>query len=72
MEKLCLFCKHFYFNPGELAYSDVTPGSNMSIGCGKGHWNEDSFYHEESYRACQLKAQTCKDFNQIELPTKAE
>lgn len=66
MEKLCLFCKHFYFDPGEPDYSDVTPGSDMSIGCRLGFWSEDSFWDEDGYRECQLKARTCPKFEQIE------
>ena len=69
IERLCLFCKNFYFDPGQPGYSDETPGSDMSIGCNVGYWDEDDIFDEADYRQCQLKAQTCQDFNQVELPT---
>jgi hypothetical protein len=67
MEKLCLFCKNFYFNPGEKGYSDMTPGYDTTLGCNLGYWDILNIDAEESYRECQLKAKTCKDFQQIDL-----
>ena len=32
-ERLCLFCRHFRFEPGEEAYSDVTPGYDACFEC---------------------------------------
>jgi hypothetical protein len=68
MEKICLFCKYFRFLPATPGYSDVTPGNDAWIGCGLNYWQLDHWEdNEESYRAKQLTAQTCKEFEQVDL-----
>lgn len=67
MEKLCLFCRHFVFEPGEPDWSDVTPGYAPDIRCGLGHWRLDMYRDDVSnYRRCQLIARTCPDFDWVE------
>ncbi len=60
----CLFCEHFYFNSGEMGYSEYTPAIDMEIRCGKMHW-EVKFDQttEEEFRQNMLSARTCNDYN---------
>lgn len=63
MDKICLFCKHFRFEPAGQSYSEWTPGYDARVFCAKGYWELDIFNdHEEEFRAHQLKANTCPDF----------
>jgi hypothetical protein len=57
----CLLCKSFYFDPGEPAYSECTPGSDMSIGCMK-VWSLDGDDTEDTYREKMLSAEWCEDY----------
>jgi hypothetical protein len=53
MDRLCLFCEHFYFTGGESGYSEYTPGWGMDMYCTKtfdkktmiGWEGEDSTQH---------------------------
>lgn len=66
MEKICLFCEHFYLSTGEPGYSDMTPGSDMTIRCLKGYWDVDNYEDTtETYRQKLLTAKTCKDYKQV-------
>ena len=62
-EKICLFCKWFYFTAGTKGWSEYTPGSEMDIGCEKDHWDvcveEDREY---MLREKMLRARKCKDY----------
>jgi hypothetical protein len=63
MEKICLFCKHFYFSTGDPGYSDMTPGEDMHILCLKVYWYIDNYEDTtETYRQKLLTAKMCKDF----------
>ena len=69
MEKICLFCKNFKYEPGEPGYSDVTPGSDLEVGCYLGYWELDAWGGDgvTSYREHQLKAQSCPDFELVDF-----
>lgn len=58
----CLFCKYFEFHPEWPGYSDMTPGSPMSLGCYKDHWSSDDII---DFRATMLTAQECPDYEQV-------
>ena len=73
--RLCWFCKHFTFDPGSPHYSDLTPGSDMSMGCAKNVWRlsprtqklpcgvELSSYSDEAALAvCITAAQCCEHY----------
>ena len=68
--KNCLFCKHFHFDSGSPGYSEMTPGSDMSMGCElfsysrpKKYWQ---FSHAETtenkFRQYMVSAETCPDY----------
>lgn len=42
MIKLCWWCKHFYYTQGDSGYSELTPGYDMDMSCGKSKWKYDS------------------------------
>ena len=69
MERLCVFCKHWLFSGGSQGYSEMTPGSNASMDCLKGHFTSDEQYlfimGADEYRKTILKAETCKDYKQV-------
>jgi hypothetical protein len=39
MNRLCYECTHFYFTTGYPDLSDVTPGEDFAMGCGKDIWS---------------------------------
>ena len=65
--KLCIFCSKFDFQPYEQYWSDLTPGSPLSLSCFKGRWDANDFYNENDYRRAQLEAETCPDFSEVNL-----
>ena len=61
--KICLFCKHFVFSPGDAGYSEYTPGYEASMDCNIHDLDIDLHAETEaSYRKKLLTAQTCDDF----------
>lgn len=71
-ERLCLVCKHFYFDGGQPRWSDLTPGTDASFGCQKGHrfrGQEDSaptaedVGSEHGLRLLNSTAEDCADFD---------
>ena len=66
-EKLCVFCRHWYFMSGQQGYSEMTPGSSASMECGKRHFTRDEqdlFISTEEFRHTIEKAQTCQDYTE--------
>jgi hypothetical protein len=64
--KICLACRHFYFNGGERGYSSMTPGSDMQAYCAKQHW--DAFEETaERFFEDNLRARTCPDYEVSDL-----
>jgi hypothetical protein len=66
-EKLCVFCKHWDFYGGSQGYSEMTPGSDASMSCSKGHWERWCLHDtgESDFRRIILTAQTCPDYTQV-------
>lgn len=63
MEKLCIMCKHFYFESGHPGYSEVTPGYDATIGCHKNLITIDLMEDTtESYRKTLLTAESCPEY----------
>lgn len=61
-DRLCWFCPHFEFYSGSPAYSEVTPGCEGSLLCGKGHWDGENIWSNKQFGNAMLMAKTCKDF----------
>jgi hypothetical protein len=54
---------------GESGYSEYTPGTEGSVACRKGVFNENwSWLGEGDYRKLMLTAETCLKFEETELP----
>lgn len=59
---LCIYCQHFYMWEAEQEWSEVTPGSDLEIGCAKGHWRVNNYsITTQQYRGYLEMANTCKD-----------
>ena len=49
----------------DMAYSDVTPGKEWSMGCMKSVWEFDPFSDNlEKFRSCLSRAQSCEMFHE--------
>lgn len=66
LEKLCVFCKHWQFSGGSPGYSEMTPGTDASMDCNKGHYGRSftlqDLYGEEDFRAKIKLAEACPDY----------
>ena len=65
-QRTCLLCKHFYFEPEEPGYSELTPGCEMKIGCYKEYWQFNPQDEEQVYRIKMLTARSCKDYEKTD------
>lgn len=71
MEKLCIMCKHFYFESGDPDYSEVTPGYDATMGCHKNLITIDLMSdNTESYRKSLLIAEACPEYKDHSIPDK--
>lgn len=61
------FCCVFFNADYEGDWSDMTPGSGVSVACQKGHFRlgEYDLGETPSYHAKLLQAQTCEDFDPV-------
>lgn len=59
---ICLDCRYFEFYPFYPGYSEYTPGSDMSIGCGKDYWCANECSSQEQFKEKMCSATTCKDY----------
>ncbi len=64
--KLCVFCKHWYFDQATPGYSDMTPGSDFDEGCLKEYWEIENISNESEYREIIRTAEKCEDYSHIE------
>ena len=65
--RLCIVCKHFYFESGHPGYSDMTPGYDAEMGCLKGLIRIDLLSDTtETYRSSLLTAQSCPEYKNHE------
>jgi hypothetical protein len=61
---LCLVCRHLVWSNARPGYSDMTPGDDLYIACGKGYWNFDSYMTEPVEWARMIQsAESCNDFD---------
>ena len=59
----CLRCKHLYYQEATPEYSELTPGTDMGLQCGRGHWNYDQFHTSQEELAAMLeRAEICPDY----------
>ena len=65
--RICIFCKHFYFDGGEHGYSEMTPGSAMCLSCNKSHWDLDIGDNYGDYVRAMLTAATCSNFELVDF-----
>lgn len=73
MAKICIFCKKFEFLNADGSYSDMTPGCEAEIRCGRGIWELDMFSDsEDEYRRKLLTAGSCNLYEQVVLPDGAK
>lgn len=71
MKKLCIMCKHFYFNTGEPGYSEETPGYDAEMGCHRDLIEIDLMNTStDSYRKSILTADTCPEYKDYSIPDK--
>ena len=65
-ERICIFCKHFYFEEATPGYSEYTPGcDHYSVGCEKEYWEIDPYEDtRETYGQKLLTAKSCKDWEE--------
>ena len=61
--RLCWECPHIDFSPGSPGYSDMTPGYDMSLDCGKGYWKFDPHGELTGLREGLTSAERCADFS---------
>lgn len=61
--RVCIFCKHWYFNPGTKSYSE-TPGEEWASGCQEKKWTLDaeSCHTELDWSMAIRWAQTCDQY----------
>jgi hypothetical protein len=69
--KNCLFCKKFFYFSGTPDYGEMTPGSNVEIGCSvlvkrDFIWQFNYLDSEDEFRAKMSTAETCKHYVQRE------
>lgn len=60
---ICLNCVYCHVQSSDPGYSEMTPGSDFSMDCYKGHWAfEGDSEDNESLRRKLLTSLNCKDF----------
>jgi len=65
--RVCWNCTHIYFDGGEPAWSEMTPGCDASLECTKSHWRMNYNSHgADDLRRYLLTAQSCKDYQHSE------
>lgn len=61
--RICLLCKFFYMTQATPGYSELTPGSDFSMGCNKNHWEFSAMEETpDTYRVKMETAKSCKDY----------
>jgi hypothetical protein len=64
VEKLCWFCRHFWYSNASPGYSELTPGDDFSMTCGEQYWSFDAYRTtQEEFGAMLAMAATCPDFS---------
>jgi hypothetical protein len=61
--RLCWLCKHFDFEEGSPHCSEVTPGYDFHMRCGKSHWDfNNTKSSEEDFKRYLTMATKCEDY----------
>ena len=61
LDRTCYGCHQFYMTMAASDLSDVTPGTDWSMGCEKNIWDFDAFRDDvAAFRTCLDTAQTCE------------
>lgn len=64
-ERNCVNCVHWSWDSGSDAYSDMTPGTDWSSDCGKGHWAMvGAGVSEQQFRDNMRTARRCADYQE--------
>ncbi len=59
----CVNCRYFQYTTGEMGYSELTPGSDIEIGCLKSHWyNDNTETTALQFQENMNSANDCPDF----------
>ena len=59
----CVNCRWFQYTTGEPHYSELTPGSDITIGCLKNHWrHENTETTAFQFQKYMNSANDCPDF----------
>jgi len=66
--RVCLLCKHFFFDAGHPRYSEYTPAEEWEAGCHVKAWRMSGHddIDENMYRRNMLRAQTCDSYEQVD------
>ena len=65
--RTCIGCKHWGFDGGERAWSDLTPGENWESHCALGVWKAEGHREDDqSFRAKLLTAVKCEKYEPVE------
>ena len=63
--RVCWECEHIIFNTAERDWSDVTPGDDFRLSCGKSYWEFEQYKDDlPDFRRKLESAETCKDFKE--------
>ena len=57
--RICWLCAFLEFEPGEPGYSELTPGADMVLRCGKGYWNANDCYTQFELGRALALAERC-------------
>ncbi len=61
--RVCWLCEHVMFFAGSPGYSELTPGNNFELSCGKHYWEFDQFDDTlDQFRDKLMSAERCADF----------
>jgi hypothetical protein len=61
--RICWLCQHVYFSQGSPGYSDLTPGYDFELSCGKQFWEFDSHMDGlDEFREKLESAERCAAF----------
>jgi hypothetical protein len=67
-KRFCALCQHFGIVEACGPWSDVTPGDDFEMTCGKGHWKfSPSAVSEDVYAKMMLTATKCPDYVERKL-----
>jgi hypothetical protein len=63
--RVCWSCEHLYFFAGSPGYSELTPGDDFSMECGKDYWRFENYDDGlTEFRAKLQSAEVCGSFKE--------